>query len=136
MCLLPVSFSQGPRIQSSDKKQNESSDQKRNTGIFGCNSEATFTTSFCNELFLYPRVLHNCSKRNLVVKVELRHCIWNEELSTRIAYPPIHAIHNQRRGQSLLTGAFTSCAYHCINLLTHFMMISLLLLLVILLFRF
>ena len=66
--------------------------------------------SFCNELVCQPKMLLKCSKKNIVVKLEVRELQWNERLNTLIAIPLDPSIHNTRRGPWLVQEAFSSCA--------------------------
>ena len=83
----------------------------------GDDAEISFYTSFCNELICQPRLLHNCVKRNIVVKVELRRLQWSEWVKAYVALPSGHgpSIHNSRRGPYLVNEGYTSCAYHALN---------------------
>lgn len=83
----------------------------------GDDAEILFYTSFCNELICQPRLLHNCVKRNIVVKVELRRLQWSEWVKSYVALPSGHgpSIHNSRRGPYLVNEGYTSCAYHTLN---------------------
>ena len=70
-------------------------------------------TSFCNELILGPRFLHNCNRRNIVIKVEIRHLEFNNKTGRFLATLPVTPMmHNARRGPALVNEAYTSCAYH------------------------
>ena len=73
--------------------------------------EPFYHTSFCNELLCHPRILHNCPKGNVVVKVELREVEWVEEHSCYVAHLPScgPSVHNTRRGPFLVQSAFSSC---------------------------
>eukprot|EP00535_Pseudo-nitzschia_heimii_P008056 CAMPEP_0197181318 /NCGR_PEP_ID=MMETSP1423-20130617/5641_1 /TAXON_ID=476441 /ORGANISM="Pseudo-nitzschia heimii, Strain UNC1101" /LENGTH=3706 /DNA_ID=CAMNT_0042631551 /DNA_START=249 /DNA_END=11369 /DNA_ORIENTATION=- len=73
--------------------------------------EPYFHTTFCNELLCYPRLLHNCQKGNIVIKVELRDIEWNAEYGVFLAHMPSSGpvVHNRRRGPFLVQGAYTSC---------------------------
>jgi hypothetical protein len=73
--------------------------------------EPYFHTTFCNELLCYPRLLRNCQKGNIVVKVEMREIEWNSEYGAFLAHMPTFgpAVHNLRRGPFLVQGAYTSC---------------------------
>ena len=83
----------------------------------GDDAEMLFYTSFCNELICQPRLLHNCVKRNIVVKVELRRLQWSETVNSYVALPSGDgpSIHNSRRGSYLVNEGYTSCAYHTLN---------------------
>ena len=74
--------------------------------------EPYFHTSFCNELLCYPRLLRNCQKGNIVVKVEMRDIEWNSEYGVFLAHMPAvgPVVHNLRRGPFLVQGAYTSCS--------------------------
>jgi hypothetical protein len=73
--------------------------------------------SFCNELLCHPRLLQNCPKGNIVLKVELREMEWKQEHNAFIAHLPRHgpSIHNTRRGPFLIHGTYTSCAVRSSN---------------------
>jgi hypothetical protein len=79
--------------------------------------EPFYHTSFCNELLCHPRLLHNCPKGNIVIKVEMREMVWKQEYNTYFAYIPGNgpSVHNPRRGPFLVQGAFTSCSSRCID---------------------
>ena len=83
----------------------------------GDDAEMFLYTSFCNELICQPRLLHNCVKRNIVVKVELRRLKWSEWVKAYVALPSGNgpSIHNARRGPYLVNAGYTSCAYHTLN---------------------
>lgn len=74
--------------------------------------EPYYHASFCNELLCHPRLLHNCPKGNIVMKVELREMEWKQEHNAFIAHLPKQgpSIHNTRRGPFLIQGTYTSCA--------------------------
>ena len=83
---------------------------------FGRDAETYFHTSFCNEMILQPRLLHNCPKRNISIKFEICHMKQCEETDSLIVIPSVSpTIHNPRRGQHLVYEVFTSCAYHTID---------------------
>ena len=75
--------------------------------------EPFYHTSFCNELLCHPRILHNCPRGSVAIKVELRDVQWNENLNAYFAHLPGSAvgpsIHNTRRGPFLVQSTFTSC---------------------------
>lgn len=73
--------------------------------------------SFCNELLCHPRLLQNCPKGNIVLKVELREMEWKQEHNAFVAHLPRHgpSIHNTRRGPFLIHGTYTSCAVRSSN---------------------
>jgi hypothetical protein len=79
--------------------------------------EPYFYTSFCNQLLCQPRILHNASKRNVVIKVEVREIKWLAGVNTYIALPPDDgpSIQNSRRGPCLVREAYSSCAYHAVD---------------------
>ena len=79
--------------------------------------EPFYHTSFCNELLCHTRLLHNCPKGNIVVKVEMREMEWRSEYNAYFAYKPKCGprIHNPRRGPFLIQGAFTSCSSRCLD---------------------
>lgn len=74
--------------------------------------EPYYHTSFCNEMLCHPRLLHNCPKGNIVMKVEMREMEWNQEHNTFFAHLPRQgpSVHNTRRGPFLIQGTYTSCA--------------------------
>lgn len=77
-----------------------------------------FYTSICNELFLYPLEIQNCSKRNVCVKLEI---VRVQKLridalkSMIVAIPVPSSIFNSRRGEYLVDEVFSSCSYHKAN---------------------
>ena len=77
--------------------------------------EPYFHTTFCNELLCHPRLLHNCQKGNIVVKVEMREIEWNSEYGAYLAHLPTFGpvVHNPRRGPFLVQDAYTSCSARC-----------------------
>jgi len=77
--------------------------------------EPYFHTNFCNELLCHPRLLHNCQKGNIVVKVEMREIEWNSEYGAFFAHLPTFGpvVHNLRRGPFLVQDAYTSCSARC-----------------------
>ena len=76
-----------------------------------------FHTSFCNELICQPLSLQNSSKRNIIVKIEIRKlefCVKRKVyIATSLRSGP--SIHNNRRGPFLVHEAYTSCAYHTVD---------------------
>lgn len=82
----------------------------RKTGLCK-DAEPTFMTSFCNQLYCTPRLIHNCPKGNVVLKVELRELEWKDHLDGFLAELPQGgpSLHNPRRGPALVSHAFTSC---------------------------
>eukprot|EP00977_Amphora_coffeiformis_P008197 scaffold1834_cov175-Amphora_coffeaeformis.AAC.3 len=87
----------------------------------GHDIEPFFYTTFCNEMLLHPRLLHNCPKGNVVVKAELREMEWNDSQTAYFAHLPRSgpAMHNNRRGPFLVQSLFTSCSPRGSN--KHFM---------------
>eukprot|EP00980_Cylindrotheca_fusiformis_P017490 scaffold5490_cov125-Cylindrotheca_fusiformis.AAC.7 len=81
----------------------------------GHDVEPSFHTGFCNQMLCQPKVLYNCPKGNIVVKVELRELEWKDEFCAHFAHLPKTgpAIHNPRRGPFLVPGVFTSCSSRC-----------------------
>lgn len=75
--------------------------------------EPFYHTSFCNELLCHPRILHNCPRGTLAIKVEIRDVEWNEKAKAYFAHmagPDVGpSIHNTRRGPFLVHSAFTAC---------------------------
>lgn len=80
------------------------------------NAEAYFS-SFCNEIIIQPRLLQNCSKQNICIKVEIRHLYWCKQSKCQVAVLPPSgpSIHNQRRGAFLVHDAYSTIAYHKTN---------------------
>jgi len=74
--------------------------------------EPFYHTSFCNEMLCHPRLLQNCPKGNIVLKVEMRELEFRQEYNAFFAHLPQHgpSIHNTRRGPFLIQGTYTSCA--------------------------
>ena len=92
--------------------------QRSARGLFTFeDSEPFYHTSFCNELLCHPRLLHNCPKGNIVVKIEMREMEWRSEYNAYFAYKPKSGprIHNPRRGPFLVQGVFTSCSSRCLD---------------------
>jgi hypothetical protein len=75
--------------------------------------EPTYFTTFCNELLCHPRLLHNCQRGRISIKVEVRSMEWNESFNSYVAHLPSKevgpSIHNLRRGPFLVHSTFTSC---------------------------
>ena len=72
--------------------------------------------NYSNALLVYPLHLFNSVKRNIVIRVTLRHgCISSENDSEITLSPPIAALQNNRRGPRLASYAYSSCNYHSIN---------------------
>lgn len=111
--LAPVPLSFTPPSGRSSKLSGPSS----SSTTYGEDAEICFYTTFCNEFICQPRLLHNCLKRNIVVKVEVRELKWSEWIKSYIVLPPSTgpSIHNPRRGPFLVNEAYTSCAYHTLN---------------------
>jgi len=112
--LAPIPLSFNPPSGRSGSKLSGTATSSMNHGD---DAEMSFYTTFCNELICQPRLLHNCVKRNIVVKVELRRLKWSELMKSHIALPSGNgpSIHNLRRGPHLVNEEYTSCAYHTIN---------------------
>ncbi len=93
------------------------SQRARGHHVSGDDIEPYFHTSFCNELVCHPRLLHNCPKGNIVIKVEMRDLEWIPKFETFVAHLPAGgpAVHNRRRGPFLVQGAFTSCSARCLD---------------------
>ena len=110
---IPLSFTP-PSGRSGSKLSGTSAPSATNQGD---DAEMFLYTSFCNELICQPRLLHNCVKRNIVVKVELRRLKWSEWVKAYVAFPSGNgpSIHNGRRGPYLVNAGYTSCAYHTLN---------------------
>jgi hypothetical protein len=91
--------------------------QRGRVPLIGEDIEPFYHTSFCNELLCHPRLLHNCPKGNIVIKVEMREMVWKQDYNTYFAYIPGNgpSVHNPRRGPFLVQGAFTSCSSRCID---------------------
>ena len=80
--------------------------------LHGNDIEPFYHTAFCNELLCCPRVMHNCPKKNIAVKVELRELEWHEGSNSYLAHLPecAKAIHNTRRGPFLVEHGFSTCS--------------------------
>lgn len=91
--------------------------QRNRAAASGYDIEPYYQTSYCNQLLCHPKLLRNCPKGNIVVKIEVREMEWNEEYSAYFAHLPTSgpAIHNPRRGPFLVPWAFTSCSSRCID---------------------
>jgi hypothetical protein len=78
----------------------------------GDDIEPFYNVSFCNELLFHPRLLHNCPKGNITIKVELREIEWRQSLNGYVAHLPRSGpnLHNPRRGPFLVQSAFTGCS--------------------------
>lgn len=83
----------------------------------GDDIEPYFHSSFCNELLCHPRLLHNCPKGNIVIKVEMREMEWLDEYDTFVAHLPAGGptVLNPRRGPFLVQGAYSSCSARCLD---------------------
>lgn len=106
LAALPLENS-GVEIKSSSRRSRSSSSNK-----FDC---MLLHTSLRNELVCHPRILTRCSKKNVVIKVEMRELQWNDNLKVYAAIPTKPSIHNPRRGPWLVSNAFTSCALKSVN---------------------
>lgn len=79
-------------------------------------TRAFFHTSFANELFIGPRTILNCTKRNITIKIEIRCLKYSEDRKSLLAtIPDSPMIHNMRRGPFLVNESYTSCAYNKID---------------------
>jgi hypothetical protein len=80
--------------------------------LHGHDIEPFYHTSFCNEMLFHPRLLHNCPKGNIAIKVELRELEWKQDFNGYFAHLPRNGphLHNNRRGPFLVQSAFTSCS--------------------------
>lgn len=80
--------------------------------LHGHDVEPFYHTTFCNELMCQPRILHNCSKRMIAVKVEIRELEWKDSFNGYFAHLPDHGpkLHNNRRGPFLVQHSFTTCS--------------------------
>lgn len=80
--------------------------------LHGDDMEPFYHLSFCNELLFHPRLLHNCPKGNIAIKVELREMEFQPDFNGYFAHLPTvgPSIHNPRRGPFLVQSAFTSCS--------------------------
>jgi hypothetical protein len=83
----------------------------------GDDIEPYFHSSFCNELLCHPRLLHNCPKGNIVIKVEMREMEWLPEYEAFVAHLPAGgpAVLNPRRGAFLVQEAYSSCSSRCLD---------------------
>lgn len=91
------------------------SQRSRGHHVSGDDIEPYFHTSFCNDLLCQPRILHNCPKGNIVIKVEMREIEWIPKYETFVAHLPAGgpSVHNPRRGPYLVQGAYSSCSARC-----------------------
>ena len=80
--------------------------------LHGHDIEPTYYTTFCNELICQPRIIHNCSKRTIIVKVELRELEWNDSFNGYFAHLPLcgPVFHNGRRGPFLVQHVYSACS--------------------------
>lgn len=81
----------------------------------GDDIEPYFHTTFCNEVVCHPRILHNCRKGNVAIRVEIRELEWHPKYGAFFAHIPSCGplVHNMRRGGFLVQKAYTSCSAHC-----------------------
>jgi hypothetical protein len=79
--------------------------------LSGQDIEPFFHTVFCNELIFQPRILHNCDRDTIVLRVEVRELEWMDGFGY-LAHLPQRgsSIHNHRRGPFLISESFTTCA--------------------------
>lgn len=79
--------------------------------------EPYFHTTFCNELLCHPRLLHNCPKGNILIKVEIREMEWQPEYQAYYAHVPSDgpSVHNPRRGPFLVQAAYSACSARCLD---------------------
>lgn len=104
---LPLALSPGSRSLRQSQRGSSSRSMPSPADI-----EPFFFTSYSNDLLCRPHRIHNCSKRNIVIKMEVRKVEWDPISSVYIALPARPVIHNQRRGDFLVSHAFSGCAYH------------------------
>ena len=67
--LAPVALSTVPFAPTSRQTTASSGPARASTPAHRADIEPYYHTSFCNELLCHPRLLHNCPKGNIVVKV-------------------------------------------------------------------
>jgi hypothetical protein len=115
--LAPLPLQLTPSTRPSVSSSSGLKAQRGRPPVNGEDIEPTYHTSFCNELLCHPRLLHNCPKGNIVVKVEMREMEWKQEYNAYFAHLPESgpSVHNPRRGPFLVQGAFTSCSSRCID---------------------
>lgn len=89
--------------QSSSRSRGKSSNRSSYDGML-------LHRSFCNELVCQPKILDNCAKKHIFIKVEMKELKWDHNLKRDIAIPVAPSIHNTRRGPWLVDSAFSSCA--------------------------
>jgi hypothetical protein len=109
--LAPLRLHASPLVRSSTASALKSQ-RGRGHHVSGDDIEPYFHTTFCNDLLCHPKLLHNCPKGNIVVKVELREVEWIPEYETYVAHLPNGgpAVYNSRRGPSLVQGLYSSCS--------------------------
>ena len=110
--LAPVPLSPVPFSSATRQMPNSSVPPRVRSPVNRGDIEPSYHTSFCNELLCHPRLLHNCPKGNIVMKVEMREMEWKQEHNAFFAHLPHHgpSVHNTRRGPFLIQGTYTSCA--------------------------
>ena len=113
--LAPVRLRPAPMSRSSTTSLK--TQRGRGNHISGEDVEPYFHTTFCNELLCYPRLLHNCPKGNILIKVEMREVEWVSKYDSFVAYLPKGgpAVHNPRRGPYLVQEAYSSCSARCLD---------------------
>lgn len=81
--------------------------------LHGNDVEPFYHTAFCNQLLCQPRIMHNCLKRRVVIKMEIRDIEWNDDVQGYFAHhPPCGpVIHNCRRGPFLVQHAFSTVSF-------------------------
>jgi hypothetical protein len=106
---VPLQLNSSMRLQATASIQLSGVPRHR---LHGNDAEPVAYSTFCNELLFHPRLVHNCSEKNIVVKAELREMHWSNELMAFVANVPRHgpSIHNTRRGPFLVQSVFTSCS--------------------------
>lgn len=67
--LAPVSLSTGPFAPAARQPTPSNAPARPSGPAHRADIEPYYHTSFCNELLCHPRLLHNCPKGNIVVKV-------------------------------------------------------------------
>lgn len=83
--------------------------------LHGNDIEPFYFTSFCNEMLFQPRLLHNCPRGNIVIKVELREVEWKQDLNGYFAHLP-------RNGPSIHNCKFAVAWLSAITTETHFIL--------------
>lgn len=100
--LAPIPLSMTPAVRQSGSA--------RKGRLSGQDIEPFFHTFFCNELLFQPRVLHNCDRDTVVLRVEMREIEWKDGFGYLAHLPEYGAsIHNRRRGPFLVSDSFTTC---------------------------